>query len=81
MFPYCKYPENEIKSYLQSVTPDAVRCSLENMEPKFSDFLNYISPAAENLMPELREHAATVRRMYFGKTVRLYGPLYISNIC
>lgn len=81
MFPYCKYPENEIKSYLQAVTPDAVRGSLENMEPKFSDFLNYISPAAEKLMSELREHAATVRRMYFGKTVRLYGPLYISNIC
>jgi 2-iminoacetate synthase len=81
MFPYCKYPGNEIKSYLLAVTPDAVRGSLENMEPKFSDFLNYISPAAESLMPELREHAATVRRMYFGKTVRLYGPLYISNIC
>ena len=29
----------------------------------------------------MREHAAAVRKMYFGNTVRLYGPLYISNIC
>ena len=81
MFPYCKYPENEIKSYLQAVSREMVRSSLENPEPKFSDFLNYISPAAENVLEEMREHAAAVRRMYFGKTVRLYGPLYISNIC
>jgi len=81
MFPYCKYPENEIKSYLQAVSREMVRSSLENPEPKFSDFLNYISPAAETVLEEMREHAAAVRKMYFGNTVRLYGPLYISNIC
>lgn len=40
-----------------------------------------ISPAAENYLEEMAQaaHQLTVQR--FGRTIRLYGPLYVSNYC
>ncbi|MCK5844598.1 MAG: 2-iminoacetate synthase ThiH, partial [Victivallales bacterium] len=45
------------------------------------DFLNLISPSAASLIPEMRERAAILKKMHFGKTIKLYTPLYISNYC
>ncbi|MHC4568428.1 MAG: hypothetical protein ACYTE3_22025, partial [Planctomycetota bacterium] len=40
-----------------------------------------ISPAAERYLEEMARaaHQLTVQR--FGRTIRLYGPLYVSNYC
>ena len=40
-----------------------------------------ISPAAEDYLEEMAEaaHQLTIQR--FGRTIRLYGPLYVSNYC
>lgn len=81
MYPKCKYPEAAIHEYLDKVTLDAARGSLYNDKPTFTDFINLISPAASGLIEEMRERAAMVKRMHFGKTVRLYAPLYVSNWC
>lgn len=81
MFPYCKISAGEITSYLSAVDADMVRASLEKSAPVFSDFLNFISPAGGTLLPELRQAAQVIRKMHFGNTVRLYAPLYLSNIC
>lgn len=81
MIPYSKYSVGELNDYMDTVTPDMVRNSLRNDAPGFTDFLHFISPAAVSLLPEMREHSAAVKRMYFGKTVRLYAPLYISSFC
>jgi 2-iminoacetate synthase len=46
-----------------------------------NDFVALISPAAEMRLEELsrRAHALTVQR--FGKVIRLFAPLYLSNEC
>lgn len=43
--------------------------------------LALISPAAENYLEQMAQlaHSLTVRR--FGRTIRLYAPLYLSNFC
>ncbi|MEA3225592.1 MAG: 2-iminoacetate synthase ThiH, partial [Planctomycetota bacterium] len=43
--------------------------------------LTLISPAAENYIEQMAQlsHQLTVRR--FGRTIRLYAPLYLSNYC
>jgi len=43
--------------------------------------LALVSPAAEDYLEEMAQsaHRLTVRR--FGRTVRLYAPLYLSNYC
>lgn len=81
MIPYSKYTAEEIDSYVSAVTPDKVKGSLLNDAPAFTDFLHFISPAAAGLLPEMRERSAIIKRMYFGKTVRIYAPLYMSSYC
>ena len=47
----------------------------------FERLLALISPAAENYLEQMAQlaHALTVQR--FGRTIRLYAPLYLSNYC
>ncbi len=59
----------------------AVRESLAKSKLSMSDFAQLISPAAAESLETLsqRSHALTLQR--FGKVVRLFAPLYLSNEC
>jgi 2-iminoacetate synthase len=81
MLPYLKKTEEEITSYLAGVSPDMVIGTLRKGRRDFQDLLNLISPAAAAMLEQMRPVAETYRRMHFGRTVRLYTPLYISNKC
>jgi len=43
--------------------------------------LSFVSPAAEDYLEEMAQlaHQLTIQR--FGRTIRLYAPLYLSNFC
>ena len=47
----------------------------------FERLLAFISPAAENYLEQMAQlaHQLTIQR--FGRTIRLYAPLYLSNYC
>jgi len=47
----------------------------------FEKLLALISPAAENYLEQMAQlaHQLTIQR--FGRTIRLYAPLYLSNYC
>jgi 2-iminoacetate synthase len=64
-----------------AATPAGVRNSLAGTRLSLSDFAALISPAASAFLPELssRSRQLTLRR--FGKVVRLFAPLYVSNEC
>jgi 2-iminoacetate synthase len=64
-----------------SATSEAVRESVAKSKLSLTDFAHLISPAAgEHLEPLCRRsHAMTQQR--FGKVVRLFAPLYLSNEC
>lgn len=81
MFPYCKLKEKDILNYLPCVSAEQVEASLCKPHPAFSDFLNFLSPAAAGMLDRMREFSAKVKLRHFGKTVRLYAPLYISSYC
>ncbi len=59
----------------------AIRESLAKSRPSLTDFANLISPAAAELLEHMgrRSHAMTQQR--FGKVIRLFAPLYLSNEC
>lgn len=81
MFPELKFSEEEIRRRIKSATPEAVAGSLAKERRDYFDLLNLISPAAMELLPRMREVAQNCRRRYYGKTVTVYAPLYISNSC
>jgi 2-iminoacetate synthase len=59
----------------------AIRESLAKSKLSLADFANLISPAAAEFLEHLgrRSHAMTLQR--FGKVIRLFAPLYLSNEC
>jgi len=81
MFSELKFTEAQILDYCNSVTPEAVAGSLEKFRCGYFDLLNLISPAAAGQVAAMRKRATAARRRYYGKTVSVYAPLYISNTC
>jgi len=60
---------------------DAAREKLAKERLSLADFAQLISPAAGELLEHMgrRSHALTKQR--FGKVIRLFAPLYLSNEC
>jgi len=59
----------------------SVRESMAKSKLSLADFATLISPAASELLEHMgrRSHAMTKQR--FGKVIRLFAPLYLSNEC
>ena len=51
------------------------------MEPDISEFADLLSPAAEDSLEELAQRARELTLRYFGRTIQLYTPMYLSNYC
>lgn len=81
MFPHCKLNENDIRDYLENLPPEPVLQSIGKESLSFTDFINMLSPAAAPHIEKMRKRSAEIKNARFGKTVRLYSPLYISNYC
>lgn len=82
MFPHCKVDERDISVFFSSVSVDAVRAIL--LRPgrlSLSGFMTLLAPAAADCLRAMRSRAEMTRRRHFGKTVRVYSPLYISSHC
>ena len=65
----------------QTAGVQAVRESMAKSKLSLSDFAHLISPAAVELLEHMgrRSHAMTQQR--FGKVIRMFAPLYLSNEC
>ena len=81
MLPYVKIGEDEVNGRLSAATEESAAASLRSPRPDVGDLLNLISPSAAALIPEMRERAAELKKMHFGRTIKIYTPLYISNFC
>ncbi len=81
MFPYLNIDEKEVLKRIDVVTEGDVRRLLGKDRMETSDLIPLISPAALPLLPQIREKAAVLKKMHFGKTVRIYMPLYVSSYC
>jgi thiazole biosynthesis protein thiH len=62
-------------------TADDVRRILQEDTIDIEGLKILLSPAAEPFLEELAEKAKAVRTRYFGNSVYLFTPLYISNYC
>jgi len=81
MFPETKISESEARRRFEAVSRDDVLSALRAPVLDGAGFLALLSPAALECRGEIAECAAAVRFARFGKTVKLYTPLYISNYC
>jgi 2-iminoacetate synthase len=59
----------------------SVRESLSKSKLSLNDFANLISPAAGEMLETLSARSQKVTQQRFGKVIRLFAPLYVSNEC
>lgn len=62
-------------------TPGAVAESLGKSQLSLNDFANLISPAGGDALESLCRRSQQVTQQRFGKVIRLFAPLYLSNEC
>jgi 2-iminoacetate synthase len=72
--------ESMLKRSLDTSAGSA-RKSLENERPSLTDFSALISPAASALLEPLSRRSQQFTQQRFGKVIRLFAPLYLSNEC
>jgi 2-iminoacetate synthase len=74
-------PLAELREYSLSSTLAMAQESLTKPHPVLRDFANLISPAAAALLEPLCRRAQAITQQRFGKVIRLFAPLYLSNEC
>jgi 2-iminoacetate synthase len=64
-----------------NASSQAARASLGKAELSLNDFAHLISPAGAELLEPLSRRSQQMTRQRFGKVIRLFAPLYLSNEC
>ncbi len=81
MFPYTNIDYDKINRMALSATEAHVRAALASDRHSLEDLLALLSPAAFGMREAIREKASSTRLTRYGRTVGLYAPLYLSNVC
>jgi len=74
-------PIRSLIAQAETASADAVEQSLGKSRLDLEDFANLISPAAGRRVETLAVRSAQLTRQRFGKVIRLFAPLYLSNEC
>lgn len=74
-------PLTRLQELARAADRRAVVASLHAAEPALADFACLISPAAGEVLEELARRAQALTRQRFGRVIRLFSPLYLSNEC
>ena len=65
----------------RTASTQAARASLEMTGLSLEDFAHLISPAGAELLEPLARRSQRMTQQRFGKVMRLFAPLYLSNEC
>jgi len=74
-------PLASLKARSLAATTASVRATMGKAKLSLADFAVLLSPAAGELLEVLGRRAHAVTQQRFGKVVRLFAPLYLSNEC
>ncbi|NBV41923.1 radical SAM protein, partial [bacterium] len=66
---------------LSNITSDQVKALLQKSTWTPNDFPALISPAAKIHLETMAQHAHRLTVQRFGKTIQLFIPMYLSNLC
>ncbi|MFP5213040.1 MAG: radical SAM protein, partial [Acidobacteriota bacterium] len=76
-----RYDWARVEQAIHSRTEDDVRRALFSARPDMDDLMSLLSPAAEVFIEEMAQRAHAITQQRFGKTISLFAPLYVSNVC
>ncbi len=76
-----KWPRERVEALMAAARPDDVEGALNREERSLSDLAALLSPCAVPYLERMAAEAQQLTRRQFGRTIALYAPIYISNIC
>jgi 2-iminoacetate synthase len=74
-------PLERLRELAQETSVDASRASLNAQALALEDFCRLISPGATPLLEGMAARSRSLTQQRFGKVMRLFAPLYLSNEC
>lgn len=74
-------PLDSLLARSRTASSAAIKDSLARTRPTLEDFAHLISPAASEVVEELARRSRQLTQQRFGKVIRLFAPLYLSNEC
>lgn len=75
------YALDRVNHQLATVKVKDVERSLAKPKLDEWDLLNLLSPVAETCLEKMAQKAQQVTRKRFGNIMKLYAPIYLSNVC
>ncbi len=76
-----KFEGFNFEGYFENVTDKDVKDSIYKEKRDKYDLLNLLSPKAQSHIEEMAVVANKLTEQWFGRTIMLYIPLYVSNYC
>ncbi|PID72349.1 MAG: 2-iminoacetate synthase ThiH [Desulfobulbus propionicus] len=76
-----KYQDFPFADYFASISDADVRAAIAKDQLSAMDYLTLLSPCAAAHLEPMAQKARQLTIQYFGKTIQLFAPLYISNVC
>jgi 2-iminoacetate synthase len=76
-----QYRDVDLEDFFSKVTPQDIERILEKDKLGELDFLALLSEQAARYLEPMAQKARQLTIQYFGRTIQLYIPLYISNYC
>src|SRR5262245_55160144 len=74
-------PLDELAALAVGARPEEVEQSLGKPQLELRDFARLLSPTAGGLLETLGRRSQALTRQRFGRVIRLFAPLYLSNEC
>ena len=75
------WPAERVLTSINAATPADVERALSKEERDALDLCALLSPHAANCLEPIAREAQRLTRWHFGRTISMYVPLYISNVC
>ena len=60
---------------------NAIEAAIYSKNPTIRELALLLSPSAKTFIEPMAQRAKYLTQRYFGKTISLYSPLYLSNYC
>ncbi len=75
------WPEERLKPLYENISTQDVKAALAHEERSLRDLAVLLSPHARPYLEAMAQEAQRLTRWHFGRTINLYAPIYISNVC
>jgi 2-iminoacetate synthase len=78
---YAQYKEFDLDTFFLDTSFFDIERAMQCEKPEVKQFISFLSPKAENYMEDMAQRAHEITLRYFGRSMQLYTPMYVSNYC